>query len=892
MKDRIDAFLASKAESWVNGVQPRAALVCWLSVALTIVLGVYAALGLGINSDNVRMLADSLPSKIAYTEFSRFFPNLDDALLIVVDGETTEQAREATEKLTEELALKTDAFTNVYVPGGGSFFERNGLLYRSLDELDLFADQMARMQPVLAELERDPSIASLAGIVRLGLDSVRKDGAVGSEWAVMLDRVGDATVTVFDEFPVAVSWEEVLLRGSSLEVAKRRVIVAHPILDFDNVLAAGRSLEVIRDTAEALGYTPERGVTVRITGNPALNYEEMIGLAWDIGGAGVFCFFLVCAVLQRALRSFRVMLASVATLLMGLVWTAAFAAAAVSQLNILSLSFAVLFIGLGVDFAIHLGMQYVHMLREGLPHERAISGAARQVGSSLVICTITTSIGFYVFLPADYRGVAELGLIAGSGMLIILVLTLTTLPALLSSWLRLDPARLQLANVSFDASWLQGLADHGSLIRWASAIVALVALFLIYLPGAHFDSNIINMRDPETESVQAFDDLMDLTATSPWYANSLARDLESAERVAEQMREIESVEQAITISDYVPTEQEDKLAILDDISFLLEAPPAGPVEGKRPTVEEQIEALRELESFLSEGWVGASASPLGDSMRLLRQRLRDFLARVETESDPAAALDGLEDLLLSQLPRQVRRLRDATHPDEITRDVLPESLVERMLAATGHARVQIFPRENLLDNEALDRFVLAIRAVDPLVSGVSVNLFDFARATVQSFQQALTLAVVLISLLLFALWRNWKDVGLVLAPLLLGAVVTVASMAALDIPFNFANVIVLPLLFGIGVDSGVHLVHRAKMRRSPDELLLGTTTARAVFYSALTTVVSFGTLAFSSHRGVASLGVLLTIGMILTVICNLIVLPALIELRGWDPERDYDDLAG
>jgi len=202
-----------------------------------------------------------------------------------------------------------------------------------------------------------------------------------------------------------------------------------------------------------------------------------------------------------------------------------------------------------------------------------------------------------------------------------------------------------------------------------------------------------------------------------------------------------------------------------------------------------------------------------------------------------------------------------------------------MLAPTGQARVQIFPKENLQDNAAMARFVTQLRSVDPYVSGVSVNLYDFGRATVSSFQQAIGLALVFISLLLFLLWRSWTDVALVLAPLLLGALVTVASMAATGISFNFANVIVLPLLFGIGVDSGIHLVHRAKLALASGELLMGTTTARAVFYSAVTTVASFGTLAFSSHRGVASLGVLLTVGMLLTVVCNLVVLPALLELR-------------
>ncbi len=884
MKDVIDAFLSRGVRVWVDAVQSHATSISWMSVALTLVLGTYAGFELRINSDNVKMISSTLPSMIANAEFSRFFPNLDDALLIVVDGETTEQTREATEALVEKLSERTESFTSVYVPGGGSFFERNGLMYRSPDELDLFADQMARVQPVLAQLEVDPSIASLSKVIRLGLDAVRQEDASGSEWAGILDQVGNATVTIFDEFPVAVSWEEVLLRGSSLEVTNRRVIVAHPILDFDNALAAGSALEVIRSSAAELGYLPERGVRVRVTGNPALNYEEMIGLAWDIGGAGLFCFVLVCTVLYLALRSFRLMVASVLTLLMGLVWTAGFAAAAVQQLNILSLTFAVLFIGLGIDFAIHLGMRYMNLLHRGVPHERAISTAAGDVGSSLVICTITTAIGFYVFLPSDYRGVAELGLIAGTGMFFILFLTVTTLPALLSGWLHLGDNHSGRREVRFGAGLLHELSNHGRWVRWASVVAALVGLGLIYRPGAHFDSNVVRMRNPETESVQAFDDLMSVTVTSPWYANAVTADLSEAQELAESFRKIDVVEQVITLADFVPADQDEKLEILADVAMLLEAPRAAATSGKGPSVEEQIESLRELEVFLSADWVDEARSALGRSMRLLRTRIRDFLARMEPESDPAVALDSLEKVLLSNLPRQVQRLRDAVLADEISREDLPDELVERMLAPTGEARVQIFPRENLQDTDALERFVLALREIDPYVSGVSVNLFDFGRATVSSFQQAIALAFVLISLFLYGLWRNWADVALVLAPLLLGAIVTVATMAALGIHFTFANVIVLPLLFGIGVDSGVHLVHRAKIRLKGDEFLMGTTTARAVFYSALTTVASFGTLAFSSHRGVAGLGVLLTIGMLLMVVCNLIVLPALIELQAEEPE--------
>jgi hopanoid biosynthesis associated RND transporter like protein HpnN len=465
---------------------------------------------------------------------------------------------------------------------------------------------------------------------------------------------------------------------------------------------------------------------------------------------------------------------------------------------------------------------------------------------------------------------------------VILFLTLTTLPALLTTWLHLGDDHSKRREVHFNSRLLHALAKHGRWVRWTSVAMALLGLGLIYRPGVHFDSNVVRMRNPETESVAAFNDLMALTETSPWYANALAADLPRAQQLAASFREIDLVERAITLADFVPTEQEEKLEILDDVAMLLETPPSTPTSGTGPNVEEQIASLRDLELFLSGDWVDEAQSPLGHSMRLLRKRIRNFLARIETESDPAAALANLEKVLLSNLPRQVQRLREAVLADEIVREDLPAELVERMLAPSGEARVQIFPRENLQDNDALERFVTALREVDPYVSGVSVNLFDFGRAVVSSFQQGLSLAFVLISLLLYGLWRNWLDVALVLAPLVLAAIVTVAAMAALGIPFTFANVIVLPLLFGIGVDSGVHLVHRAKIQLKGDEFLMGTTTARAVFYSAITTVASFGTLAFSSHRGVAGLGVLLTIGMLLTVVSNLVVLPALIELRSQD----------
>ena len=454
VKNQIDEALARALTRWVDAVNGRARSTALGLIAFTLAALVYALLNLGINSDNLRRLSDDFAARQVYLEFSELFPNLDAAVLVVVDAETSELARESTLALADRLAADTANFTDVYLPGGGEFFERHGLMYRSVNELDQFADQMARMQPLIAELERDDSIANLASLVKLGLDEARNAvGADRSSWSDILERIGDATVRVYDEYPYAVSWESMLLRGSSIEVATRRVIVTHPVLDFNDILAAGPALSSIRGAAEELGLSPERGVRVRVTGNPVLNYEEMIGIAWDIGIAGIFCFGLVVIVLYLALRSLRLVVAVVATLLSGLIWTAAFAAAAIGVLNIISMTFAILFIGLGVDFGIHLGMRYGSLIQRGRSHEAALHEATAVVGSSLVLCTFTTAIGFFAFIPTDYLAVSELGLIVGTGMFIILFLTLTLMPAMLTAWLRLDPSTAPDESMHFAKQW-------------------------------------------------------------------------------------------------------------------------------------------------------------------------------------------------------------------------------------------------------------------------------------------------------------------------------------------------------------------------------------------------------------------------------------------------------
>jgi hypothetical protein len=389
------------------------------------------------------------------------------------------------------------------------------------------------------------------------------------------------------------------------------------------------------------------------------------------------------------------------------------------------------------------------------------------------------------------------------------------------------------------------------------------------------------MRNPSTESVQAFNDIAATNDRgSPWYANALAPDLDSAVDLAARLADLDLVSQTITLADFVPDEQEDKREILADLALIIDAPVAKEPPRTDLTVEEQLSALRDLRDFLATTGVGRGNTVLQASVSRLEGVLDAFLTRVDAGEDVPTALRNLEQVLLGQLPVHMERLRNALDPAPIDIENLPRPVVRRMIAPDGRARVIAYPSENLQTNtQALARFVDGVRTVAPDATGLSVNLIEFARATVRSVRQALISAILAIAVLLWLLWRRATEMLLVLAPLLLGAALTCASMALIGIAFNFANVIVIPLLLGIGVDSGIHMVHRADVGPEGEGGLLGTTTARAIFFSAATTVASFGALAFSSHRGIASLGTILVIGLVFTLLCMLVVLPALIEWR-------------
>jgi hopanoid biosynthesis associated RND transporter like protein HpnN len=881
MKDRLEARLGSALAAWVGGVARRPVATAVAVLLGTAAVGVYAAGHLGIKGDTDALFSKDLPFKRAERRYYEAFPTQLENMFIVVDAVTPERAGEAAEALAARLSEQREDFRMVYLPGGGAFFEQHAFLYLDTEELEDLADRLAEAQPYLAELSRDGSIRGLASILARGARAVR-DGDVDPErLATIYDHTTRALAAAEAGRSYHLSWAEVLASRVLEGDPQRRVLFVQPVLHVGDIQPAKRSIQAVRRAVSALGLGEGSGVRVRITGDVALSYEEIEVVKTQAAMAGVASFVFVGIILFAGLRSPRLVLSTLMTLAAGLVQTAGFTAVAIGHFNMISASFAVLFIGLGVDFGIHLCMRYRELMAQGVAHLDSLRETARDVGSSLTLCAVTTSIGFLAFVPTGFIGVAELGLISGAGMLISLFGTLTLLPALMS----LPPVPAPRADIRGTA-WTSNLIElpvrYPRLVRGVAMVLAAVAV--VILPRARFDNNTLNVRDPSSESVQTLTDLLERGTSSPWTLNALAPDAESATALAERLRALDEVERVVTIADFVPSDQAEKLDIIEEVALFLGpvAEPGG--ELPTPSVEEQVEALRHLQKELAR--LSASLPPGDFAQRAaaLEAALARFSDGLERGDDPSRALEALEGSLLGSLPEQLRVLNAALGAGRVTLQNLPDAILDQMVGEQGQVRVQIFAKGDLTNHAELAGFVDSVHAIAPEASGSAGEITGSGRAVVGALQQAMLSALIAVTLVVFLLWRRVTDTALVLVPLGLATMFTVATAVLLDIPFNFADVIVLPLLLGIGVDSGIHLVHRARASDDATLNLLGTSTARAVAFSALTTIASFGTMGFASHRGLATLGQLLTIGVSFTLVCNLIVLPALLVLRWKKPD--------
>ncbi|MEM9384977.1 MAG: MMPL family transporter [Pseudomonadota bacterium] len=837
-----------------------------LAFALSAAAGWYTVNNIGINTDTTDMISADLDWRGDFIEFREAFPILWRSLVVVIDGDSADLAEKAQRTLLLEIASREDLFALSDGESSEDYFARQGLLYQDTQQLQQLGDRLAQIQPFLGRLSRDPTLRGFAELFTL-LNRAADQGSDLDAQPLMREltsALDAASERRFHRFP----WLELMDADGEVEASeRRRVILLEPRLDSALVAPARPAIEFIYTLTKDLELDPDHGVEVRLTGPVALEYEELRSVSQGAAVAGMLALGMVLAVLLWGLRSATLVLASLITLLLGLVLTAAFAAFSVGRLNLISIAFAVLYIGLGIDFSVHYCLRYRELLREGVDGAQALRTASSDVGASLILCAVTTSIGFFAFYPTAFTGVSELGLISGTGMYISLLANLIVLPALLHVLPTPRPTADQpLGSSSGRAARGAWPQRHPRLV--VSLAVALGAGAVAMLMLVRFDPNPLNLRDPDSPSVTAYRDLLGEPQTSPLILSVLASDLQAAQAVAERSDGLPLVQSARTRRNFVPSEQEERLALIEELGFII-GPDLTVADPQDLDQAQRLNALMTLGNALEE--LASDGDPGATQALAALERYR--------RGDPSGpALDTLERSLIEGFAPQLRRLTTALTASPVTLDSLPTTLSVRWRAVDGRERVELRPVENLADNAAMARFVDQVRGEHPRATGLPVVQLGAGAAVVQAFVQAIVTALILVSVLLLLLLRSPLATFQVMAPVLLASVFTAAATVLLGVDFNFANIIALPLLLGMGVDNGIHLVHRYRSAPPGDGNLLATSTARAVIFSALTTIVSFGNLATSAHPGTASMGLVLAVGLGLILLCTLLVLPAVLSL--------------
>lgn len=836
-------------------------LVLLVGLALAVWAGHYSYRNFAINTDVAKLISPDLDWRKREIGFDKAFPGKNDTILAVVEAPTPELARQAGAALEKKLLPQTNRFISIQQPGGGPFFDSNGLLFLPTPEVAKQTSQLASAAPIFNILIDDPSLRGLTGVLEFGLAGSQRGQYSRDAMAPPLNLVAGTVEKVLANQPAPFSWKE-LSDNQPLSASDKRVLLLiRPVLDFKALEPGGEATDAIRKAATDLNLAGEYGARVRLTGPVPIANEEFATVQENAFLTHTGTVLVVLFILWCALKSPKIITSVFITLIIGLAVTTAVGLMLVGAFNLISIAFFVLFVGLGVDFGIQYSVRYRADRHEGHDLSLALVKAGEYSAIPLTLAAVATAAGFLSFMPTDYKGVSELGKIAGAGMIIAFLAAITVLPALLKL---MNPAgEAEPLGFAFLAPVDEFLERHRvGVVAWTLG-VAVAGLPLLYF--LHFDFNPINLRSPKVESIATYLDLRRDPNTGTNAVEVLAPSAAAAKEIQARLAKLPEVSRVISLDTFIPDDQQAKLAIIRKAAAQLNPILNETQRGTAPSDEENVAALKgSVESLRKTA--GNDQGPGAVAAR----RLADALAKL-AQADKAMR-DKAEATFIAPLNVALDQVRGLFKAQPITVKTLPQEILKDWTTADGRTRVEALPKGDPNDNDTLRTFASAVLKIEPNAIGGPISILKSGDTIVSAFIQAGCWALLSISILLWIVLKRIGDVLLTLVPLVLAGVVTLEICVLIGMPMNFANIIALPVLLGIGVAFKIYYV---TAWRAGHTNLLQSSLTRAIFFSAMTTATAFGSLWLSSHPGTSSMGKLLALSLVTTLAAAVLFQPAL-----------------
>jgi len=855
----------------------------------------YATSHLKFDMDRGNLIGPESRSHRNYLAVRREFPGEGDELVVVVESGRGERNRQFVERLAARIRPETNLFSDLFYKADLTTLGPKGLMLASTNDLEEMSRKLREARPVLDRFSQATNLNSLFGLVnrqfRLAQpSSENQEGmslvqalpmlqSIVAEGVQAMVRPGRPPPPEVEAFfvgdPQAVQQIYITVDGGRMYL-----LTARPRSEAVTASAIERMRALVEITKAEVP-----GLSVGLTGGPVLDYDEMQLAERDTARASLVATLLCLVLFTVAYRQLGRPLKTVVCLLIGLGYALGFATLAIGHLNILTVTFAPMLIGLSIDFGIHFISRYEEEVRNRHTESEAVDRAMTFTGQGIVTGGLTTAAAFWAMVLTQFKGIREMGVISGGGLLLCLIPMMTALPVLLRHGRQnardremgpLGQKRLQI-----EFLWL----GHPALLVTGSLILCLCAAF--GFRRISFDYDLLHMQSQSLPSVIYEKKLIQSAGASSRYGIVLADSPAQALEFGEKLRRLPAVAEVRSAADFVGPDQDRKIALVRNVKRELAGVRFAPVDRRGVQPEELSATLWSLTGYLGLAAEEAQVAKPGLARQLLALQssiiqFRGILLRPQPQV--RRRLTEFQRGLFEQLHRTIEAIQNQDTSGPLNARDLPPSLRDRFLGRTGKYLVQVYPRKDLWEHRNQEEFIRELRSVIPpqRVAGTPLELYEYTTLLKNSYEQAALYAFAAIVLMVLLHFRSFLAVGLTLLPVAIGTLWLIGFMGLTGVPFNPANIMTLPLVLGIGVTNGVQILNRFAEERQP--AILAKSTGKAVLVSGLTAIAGFGSLILASHQGIRSLGIIMSVGIAACMIAALAVLPALLGLllrRGW-----------
>jgi hopanoid biosynthesis associated RND transporter like protein HpnN len=827
-----------------------------------------------------------------YLRYTHEFPDLDGAIIVVRAAPEPRRAERFVEALAARLLADKANVKSVFYRVDPGLFSDRALLYLSTRDLKTLAARIEDHREFLTDYAAAPRLATFFSLVNreanramtsrvmsdfLGTNpSASRDpsesgldlGTLNAVLRGMLAPAGSGFVSPWAAM-VGAGGQNGVLRDGFIATENGKYLLLH-VAPGDGVKGGPDPVAAIEDDLNAVrAQFPD--VEAGMTGGPALAYSEQVSTEHDIALASVLAVASNALLVIVPFRAIVEPLFALVALLVGVAWSFGFTTLAVGHLNLLSAVFTSILAGIGINFPIHMMARYDEARRRGAAMPQGVKLAVVNTGLGVVASASIMALAFVMPVFSKFKGIAELGLVSAAGLFLCLLSALFVFPALVAIRDRNRPPGAKLKSVKPETE-----SRLGVLFRrpWIIIVVASVLSSGVFVlaPKLRFDQNLLKLQAENSEAVRFENKLLRDSGRSSWFAVSLAKTRDEAERLAARYRKLPEVSDAETIATYIPDRQAQKRSILASLKPVIDPVEVEPLTNPKDSAALANE-LKALKFKLDSAAAGDPSSEPAQTAELIGEAL----SRLKTNPH---AFDTYERAMASDLAEKLAELKRNLSPGEITEANLPRVLRDRFIGASGVYLVQVYPRGDVWGDAALHRFVTALRTVDPDVTGPPVQTYAMATMMRHGYERAAALALIAVFVFVFADFRNMRDTALATVPLVFGGAWLLEAMVLLGWEFNLANLFAIPIIIGTGVDNGVNMLYRWREERNKTDLILTKAVGKSVTIASLTTIAGFAALIPATHRGISSLGWVLSVGVGFIFLATVIVLPALFKVIG------------